>query len=147
MWCSPITLVTSERIPVRSSPSTASATMNELVAVGAQATSTSRSGWWRRSEALVQSIRCTETPFSRVTNPRISSPGTGMQQRASFTHTLASPCTTTPASLPETLLRRGRPMTGVSSPPSSATSSAPPSLAIRRWMTDCGLIAPSPMAA
>ena len=42
--------------------------------------------------------RCTETPLPRVTKPRIASPGTGVQQRASLTHTSAMPLTTTPGS-------------------------------------------------
>jgi len=147
MWCSPITLVTSERMPARSSPSACRATRNELSAVGAHATSTSRSGWDRSACAFVQSLRWTDTPLSRVTKPMISSPGTGRQQRASFTHTFGSPWTTTPASFPDPLLLRARVMTEVSSPPSSATASVPPSESIRRCTTDCELMLPSPIAA
>ena len=67
MWCSPMIRVISERMPVLSMPSTCSATRNELDAVGAQATSTRRSGWERRLCAFVQSTRWTETPLSLVT--------------------------------------------------------------------------------
>ena len=37
--------------------------------------------------ALVQALRCTDTPPPRVTKPRMSSPGTGVQHRASLTQT------------------------------------------------------------
>jgi hypothetical protein len=53
------------------------ATRNELLAVGAQDTGTSRSDSARRLSALAQLVRCTETPEPLVTKPRISSPGTG----------------------------------------------------------------------
>ncbi len=91
--------VMSDSRPVRSSASTWMATRNSESSVGDQRTSTSRSGSessrWRR---LMQSERWTDTPWPRVTNPVISSPGTGVQQRDSLAHTSASPSTTTPES-------------------------------------------------
>ena len=41
----------------------------------------------------------TDTPAPRVTNPTILSPGTGVQQRASFTRMSGAPRTSTPESL------------------------------------------------
>jgi hypothetical protein len=78
------TLVMSDSSRCRSSASTWIATRNTDPGDTDQATSTSRSERFCRSEALVQSVRCTEMPPPRVTNPRISSPGTGVQQRASL---------------------------------------------------------------
>ena len=46
-----------------------------------------RSGWASRDSALVQSVRCTDTPLPRVTKPMIGSPGTGVQHLASLTQT------------------------------------------------------------
>ena len=43
----------------------------------AQVTSINRSGCLRRAATFGQSVRCTLTPWPFVTNPRISSPGTG----------------------------------------------------------------------
>ena len=66
--------------------------------VGAHSTSMIFSGWESSESALVQSRRCTDTPLPRVTKPRMSSPGTGVQHRASLTQTSAMPLTTTPGS-------------------------------------------------
>src|SRR6266496_1149510 len=91
--------VTSDSSPVRSRASTWMATRNSESSVGDQRTATSRSGWessrWRRFR---QSARCTETPWPRVMNPVISSPGTGVQHLDSRAHTSAAPSTTTPES-------------------------------------------------
>ena len=81
--------MTSESRRLRSSASTWICTRNTLAADGAHSTSISRSGWLSSDSALVQSARCTETPLPRVTKPMIGSPGTGVQQRASLTHTSA----------------------------------------------------------
>ena len=57
-------------------------------------TSMSRSRDRLASEAaLAQSARCTETPRPRVTNPMISSPGTGVQQRERRTIMSSRPST------------------------------------------------------
>ena len=77
-------------------------------AVGAHSTSTMRSGWVWRFSTFAQSARCTETPAPRVTQPMISSPGTGVQQRASFDSTSVAPLTMTPASPRAVRLRRSR---------------------------------------
>ena len=76
--------VMSDSSRLRSSASTWICTRNELGAVGAHSTSTSRSGVGRRLPAFTQSVRCTETPEPWVTKPRIWSPGTGVQHFASF---------------------------------------------------------------
>ena len=55
-----------------------------------------RSGWAMSSLAFGQSRRCTDTPRPRVTNPKISSPGTGLQQRDRRTSTSSTPFTTMP---------------------------------------------------
>ena len=82
---SEITRVTSDSSRERSSASTWICTRKTLPEVGAHSTSMIRSGCERRESALVQSLRCTETPLPRVTKPTMSSPGTGVQQRASLT--------------------------------------------------------------
>ena len=68
----------------RSSASAWIATRNTDPGDTDHATSTIRSARPRRSAAFVQSTRCTEMPPPRVTKPMMSSPGTGVQQRASF---------------------------------------------------------------
>ena len=94
-------MVMSESRRARSSASTWMLTRNVDWAVGAHSTSSSRSGWaLRRLAALVQSVRCTETPPPLVTNPRIASGGTGVQHLASLTQTSDAPLTMTPASPP-----------------------------------------------
>src|SRR5579875_1451034 len=101
------TRVTSDSSLVRSSASTWIATRNTDPSVGAQCTSTTRSRWvsdrWAR---FAQSVRCTDTPWPWVTKPVISSPGTGVQQRDSRTHTSGAPVTSTPES-PLALVRGG----------------------------------------
>ena len=46
----------------------------------------------------MQSVRCTLTVPPRVMKPRTSSPGTGVQQRASLAWTSSTPPTRTPTS-------------------------------------------------
>ena len=106
-----------------------------------------RSGWLSRLAAFVQSRRCTETPFSRVTKPRISSPGSGVQHLASFTHMSESPATMMPTSLLARALREGAEPIRLSSRPAVAASSTPPSVSSSRWTTLCALTLPSPIAA
>src|SRR5215469_3831936 len=77
--------VTSDSSPVRSRASTWIATRNSESSVGDHRTATRRSGSESsRCRRLVQSARCTDTPWPRVTKPVISSPGTGVQQRDSL---------------------------------------------------------------
>src|SRR6478736_9104291 len=59
----------------------------------------------KNDAALVQSTRCTETAPPLVMNPRIESPGTGVQHLASLTWISLIPLTRTPAS-PVALVRR-----------------------------------------
>ena len=69
-------------------------TKNKLEAPSSHFTPTMRSLWCVcKSSALTQSARCTEIPLPRVMNPMIGSPGTGVQQRASFTKTSSIPST------------------------------------------------------
>ena len=104
------------------------------------------SGWESSESAFVQSRRCTETPLPRVTKPRMSSPGTGVQQRASLTHTSAMPLTTTPGS-PERR-RLGRAVAGVAaSAMSSLAPSSPPTEATSLETTCWAETWPSPIAA
>jgi hypothetical protein len=138
------TRVTSERRRLRSSASTASWTRKTVPAEGAQETSMSRSGWDRRESAFVQSARCTDTPFPRVTKPMIGSPGTGVQHRASFTQTSDMPLTSTPGSP----VRRRIDLLGVvASARSSLAPSSPPIEVTRRLTTCCAEMWPSPTAA
>ena len=58
----------------------------------AQCTATMRSCClWVRCVRFTQSARCTDTPWPWVTNPVISSPGTGLQHLDSRTHTSGAP--------------------------------------------------------
>ena len=117
--------VTSDSSPVRSRASTWIATRNSESSVGDQRTATSRSGSESsRCRRLVQSARCTETPWPRVTNPVISSPGTGVQQRDSLAQTSAAPSTTTPESCAG-LGRGGRVGSAVSARSSCAPATPP----------------------
>ncbi len=59
-------------------------------------TSMMRFGSFFRSAALGQSARCTLTPRPRVTNPMMSSPGTGLQHLDRRTRMSSRPFTTTP---------------------------------------------------
>ena len=75
---------------------------------------------------LWQAAWCTETPEPRVMKPTISSPGTGVQHRASFTRMSGAPRTSTPESL---FRGSGRErvemgMSGSSSPSSTSRTSA-----------------------
>ena len=114
--------------------------------VGFQLTSTTRSLCSRRSSALAQSSRCTLTPPERVTKPNTTSPGTGVQQRASFTQTSLTSLTTTPGSWAVLRLRGGRVATAVSAM-SSVAPSTPPKLATSRLTIDCAETWLSPTAA
>ena len=99
-WASESAIVMSESSRARSSASTWMLTRNIDWPVGAHSTSCSRSGWLSRLAALVQSLRCTETPPPLVTKPRMSSGGTGVQHLASLTQTSGAPLTMTPVSPP-----------------------------------------------
>src|SRR6185437_11042736 len=94
------TRVTSASSLVRSRASTWMATRNTEASFGAQCTVTIRSFCvcvrWAR---FTQSARCTDTPWPWVTNPWISSPGTGVQHLDSRTQTSETPSTSTPESL------------------------------------------------
>src|ERR1022692_1303470 len=92
-------LVISESRPVRSRASTWMAARNRELSLGDQRTPTTRSGCEEtRCCTLTQSLRCTETPLPRVTNPVILSPGTGVQHFDSRAQTSAAPSTDTPES-------------------------------------------------
>src|SRR6185437_10813174 len=104
---------------------------------GAHSTSTIRSGSASSEAALVQVLRCTDTPPPRVTKPRISSPGTGVQHFASLTQTSEAPLTTTPGS-PAGRRLPARAGTALSDPPSEATTFC---------TTEVALTCPSPTAA
>ena len=119
---------------MRSNASTWIATRYPTPPVAAHSTWTMRSGWESRFAALVQSRRCTETPFSRVTNPMMASPGNGVQHLASFTHMSGSPSTTTPASFFPVDRRLGAAIR-MSSEPSSTVASRPPAVSTRRCTT------------
>ena len=117
---------------------------------GAQSTSTMRSSWVSlRSARLTQSARCTETPWPRVTKPRMSSPGTGVQHLDRRTQTSAAPSTTMPESVPE--LGRAERETlggiGVSSARSSWRRPSPLTARTSFSTTDWALTRPSPTAA
>src|SRR3954466_10115399 len=128
------TRVTSDNSRDRSSASTWMATRNTEDADGAHSTSTIRSGCAVSDTAFTQSARCTDTPLPRVTKPTMLSPGTGVQQRASFTQMSEAPLTTTPGSV---ALRRLVVVPGrVTSARSSLAPSSPPSDSTRRDTTD-----------
>jgi hypothetical protein len=137
------TVAMSDNSRVRSSASTWTATTNDVGFPSDHDTSIIRSGSRRSVLTLGQSDRWTLTPCPRVTNPTMPSPGTGVQQRPSFTHTSGSPLTMTPC---ETSVREIR--TGRASGTSSVTSSSPVPLTVRerRATTDCGDTCPSPTA-
>src|SRR5690349_7510891 len=97
-YSSASTRVTSESNRCRSKASTWMATRNTDDGDGAQCTSMMRSDWSCSYAALVQSVRCTLTPPPRVTNPRMLSPGTGVQHLASLVNTPTAPGTDTPTS-------------------------------------------------
>ena len=67
---------------MRSSASTWIATTKLVACPRPSCTSIRRSGSRCSDFAFGQSTRCTHTPCPRVTNPMISSPGTGVQHRA-----------------------------------------------------------------
>src|SRR5215471_1015657 len=145
--CSDIDLVMSDSSPVRSSASTWIAARNRELSLGAQCTATTRSGCdWIRCCTLTQSMRCTETPLPRVTNPVILSPGTGVQHLDSRAQTSAEPSTVTPESPVA-----GRGLGGLVSTVASARSSwapaRPPADRTSLATTDWALTCPSPTAA
>ena len=84
-----------------------------------------------------------------MTNPVISSPGTGVQHRASLTQTSPSwePITVTPGSESERCFILVMPCGVTPSAASSAAAASPPAVATRRWITVWGLIRPSPIEA
>ena len=93
-WCSDTTLVTSVSSRDRSMATTS------MVATKTPDDRWSHSTSMRRSRdrlasdaALAQSARCTDTPRPRVTNPTISSPGTGVQHRDNRTIRSSRPST------------------------------------------------------
>ena len=139
------TRVTSDSSRCRSSASTWMATRNTDDGDGAQSTSMMRSACCCSDAALVQSVRCTLTPPPRVTNPRIWSPGTGVQHLASLVSTPGAPGTETPTS---SLLRGRRSMVvGVDRSASSSSAwSMPPSSASSRCTTCFADTCPSPIA-
>src|SRR5262249_34529792 len=97
-WWSANAAVTSRSSRARSRALTSIEAMNTPPGSRSHSTSMSRSAWPSASEtALAQSARWTETPRPRVTNPMISSPGTGVQHRDSRTNTSSRPSTCTPA--------------------------------------------------
>ena len=57
-----------------------------------------RLGEWLRTAGHEVTDLGPDTPEPVVTNPTMSSPGTGVQQRASLTHTSSVPTTVTPGS-------------------------------------------------
>ena len=70
-WLSDRFVATSESNRTRSSASTMMATMNDVGLPSAHVTSISRSGSRSSVRAFGQSVRWTETPCPRVTNPMI----------------------------------------------------------------------------
>jgi hypothetical protein len=140
-------LVTSESSRCRSSASTWIATRNTAPGWEAQSTSTSRSGLRFRSPALVQSVRCTLTPPPRVTKPRMSSPGTGVQHFASLAQTSVMPWTMTPGSPLAVRRAAGRRAGMAVSAMSSVAPSVPPSAVISFSTTEVAEIWFSPTAA
>ncbi len=110
---------------------------------GAHSTSIMRSGSARRESTLWQLAWWTETPAPRVTNPMISSPGTGVQHLASFTRMSGAPRTSTPESLlRETRERCVTAKTSSASPPLSPWIDDS-TFSITDWVETC----PSPTAA
>src|SRR3954468_13569788 len=75
----------------------------------------------------------------------IGSPGTGVQQRASLTHTSSTPLTTTPGSVLERRLRRPR-LGGAAASISSAAGLPPPAAEAGR-APRCDLLGGPPLAA
>ena len=107
-WWSESAFDTSRSSRERSSAFTSIEATNTVSASPSQSTSMSRSLWPVDSDtAFAQSARCTDTPRPRVTNPMISSPGTGVQHRESRTMTSSRPSTWTPAPSLRLLARRG----------------------------------------
>src|SRR5260370_24876883 len=145
--CSEIDLVTSDSSPVRSRASTWMAARNLELSLGDQCTDTTRSGCDAiRCCTLTQSVRCTDTPLPRVTNPVILSPGTGVQHFDSRAQTSAAPSTDTPES-PEDGCAISGPVSVVASARSSCAPARPPADLTSLATTDCALTRPSPTAA
>ena len=118
------------------------ASANDVATPARQSTSISRSGSLRSAFTLGQSVRWTDTPRPRVTNPITSSPGTGVQHFDSLTQTSLRPWTIT-AWVPAAAwpIFTGR-TAGISSASSSASSET---RRISRDTTDCGETWPSPI--
>src|SRR5659263_620136 len=100
-WLSESTRVTSESRPVRSRASTCICTRKTPEPSLFQETEMIRSGSFSNCSTLPQSCRWTEMPEPRVMKPMIGSPGTGVQHRATLTHTSEEfmPSTTIPGSV------------------------------------------------
>ena len=97
-FCSLIVRVISESRPWRSRASICTVTVKTAPEESlAHSTSMRRSGSSLSFAAFVQSVRWTLTPPPRVTKPKISSPGTGVQHLASLAIMSAEPATRTPA--------------------------------------------------
>ncbi len=94
----------------------------------------------------MQSVRCTDTPLPRVTNPVILSPGTGVQHFDSRAQTSADPSTLTPESPGATCGVVGRVRT-VASAMSSCAPASPPAAFTSLLTTFWALTCPSPTAA
>src|SRR5699024_7689735 len=97
-WCSASTAVRSESNCFLSNAKTTMSTVNDDSEVGAHSTSIKRSGSGVFT-TFGQSLRCTEIPEPRVTNPMMLSGGTGAQQRANFAITSPAPATIIPESV------------------------------------------------
>ena len=100
---SEMAIVTSLSRPRRSDASMTISTWNSVAPEVSHSTSIMRPGSLMRPLTLGQVERCTETPLPRVTKPTMSSPATGLQQRARWTRRSGSPLAMTPQ-----LLRRLR---------------------------------------
>ncbi len=128
----------------RSSASTSTRTVNG-VCWPVQLTWTMRCGSdFSRLRMLTQSARWTDTPCALVMNPTILSPGTGLQQRASLTHTPETPLT---VMAPEAVWAGGSgAVTGTPSASMSSLISCSPASPTRWEITVWAVILPSPSA-
>ena len=145
--CSLITRVSSINNPVRSKASSCNVAWNTDLPSDAHATDTNRCGSWRSFSALVQSVRCTDTPPPRVTNPKMESPGTGMQHLASFAMTSGLPSTRMPEPFSDACdFAVTSSLKGVRATRVSTASSASPNAAISRLATCWAEMPPAPIA-
>src|SRR2546429_7903268 len=121
------------------------ATRNTDDGPGAHCTSMICSDCCCSDVAFVQSVRCTLTPPPLVTNPKMLSPGTGLQHLAGYDSTPGAPGTAIPTS--SVLRCRTTMVVGVErSASSSVASSSPPSWATSRCTTCRAETCPSPTA-